>query len=261
MPNFFGQFSKPSNVTKFKEDPARFMSETRINTFYITPPDIAKSQIQDKKVHSFLLEPGMNGEVLLQMDLKQQNRKKDVIAAYYLPYNPNVKSKFDIDSILIPKQSPDSNFVFTGALTGCTVIVEVEGDNFRVYHEPRAYEDDDSTEEKGCKSEYKNVVAVFGRDQMYTDKSSKGTAGSVVIAYDKHTSKWSLLSQNLKLSESAEKSSIVSVEFSQQKPCLEGIEIPTKAEPMEDLVFFNQQLDSVREAVIHENLNKSLEMV
>ena len=62
------------------------------------------------------------------------------IKAYYCPYKSvsMIGGDGDVPYVDIPKQNPDIKFVFTGGLTGCSVIVvDYSGGTYRVYHDSR----------------------------------------------------------------------------------------------------------------------------
>ncbi|HBC7428778.1 TPA: hypothetical protein KEY68_001021 [Providencia rettgeri] len=122
-----------SKIKLFKLNPIEFLVNNSISTDSITksgnqPP---KVDIQFVKVDhdSYEIEPVLNSSV---KDPSMQ------IESYLLGYNGANQSNISPAYIDIPKHPSKAKFLFTGTLSGCSIIVtDLDETTYRVYHDGR----------------------------------------------------------------------------------------------------------------------------
>lgn len=130
-------------------DPEGFLSTVTLNlyslavvpskTLRIPYPELAGVQASTKNSGNgyFDLIPMRKPQVDLRSVGSNYHPTGDAaLYAYYLGY-VSVGSGQVAPTVLIPKQASSPRFVFTGPLQGCSIIVEDNGANFRVTHDPR----------------------------------------------------------------------------------------------------------------------------
>ncbi|MTB66580.1 hypothetical protein GKR48_07045 [Providencia sp. wls1943] len=105
------------------------------------------------------------------------------VNAYFLGYNGANQSSTKPAYIDIPMQAAENSFLFTGSLTGCSVIVTKHNDTtYRVYHDGRV----------NSSVLYDNVVMAFD----FQDYQVIGTDEGLAMVYMKfHEGRWALILQ------------------------------------------------------------------
>lgn len=213
--NFFSE--EEDNKNHFLTDHKDFLRLHPINAFQLGLKTYKDLNDPDS-IYSFKLSNGKHAERVLAF----ANEKKGgpgTFEGYYLDYNPNSYAKSGVASLTIPKENPLANYVFTGGLTGCLVIVEDNGDNYKLYHDHRT----DQIQYSELIAEYENPVAVFGKSEEvdYLSKENKIVPlGFAALVYDKDSG-WSLFGQALTRETWDKESEIQPVAFNENKSLVE----------------------------------------
>ncbi|WP_163834308.1 anthrax toxin-like adenylyl cyclase domain-containing protein [Spartinivicinus ruber] len=130
-----------------------------------------------------------------------------VFGAYYLPYTGAGPQGQHVPYVDIPKQNPDHNFVFTGGLNGCSVIVckhPTDPTKLRVYHDS---DPEGKNLKKGEKKPYANEDVLVRLDESIYDADyavmhvgddlsvghqPRTYNGVAFLHYDQATGEWGL---------------------------------------------------------------------
>lgn len=126
----------------FEADPEGFANTHIINVMNTEPPGgeydtINRNNPLEGRISSFRMTPTRNGNTVRLEAVPVDRTKPSDIQAVNLPFMGNSKSPGYVD---IQKDDPAADFVFTGQLTGCSIIVTEHPSDpslLRVYHDPR----------------------------------------------------------------------------------------------------------------------------
>lgn len=171
-----GQASK--DISQFKVNPLEFSNKNAISGDSMTRmgrlPAQGRAQFVKIDPHTYAIEyvyqPSTQGEALS-------------VNAYFLAYNGANQSAKNPAYVNIPITAAEDSFVFTGSLTGCSVVVTKLNDTtYRVYHDGRV----------NSSILYDNVVMAFD----YRDYQISGADEGLGMAYMRFKNgQWQLILQ------------------------------------------------------------------
>ncbi|MEY1237352.1 TcdA/TcdB pore-forming domain-containing protein [Providencia manganoxydans] len=158
-----GQASQ--DIQQFNMDPLAFMSKNAISGDSMTKmgrlPTQGRAQLVKIDPHSYAIE------YVYHPLVQNENLSVD---SYFLGYNGANQSAKNPAYIDIPIIAAENSFVFTGSLTGCSVVVTKLNDTtYRVYHDGRV----------NSSLLYDNVMMAFD----YRDYQISGTDEGLGMAY------------------------------------------------------------------------------
>nr|ELR5083743.1 hypothetical protein [Providencia stuartii] len=171
-----GQASK--DISQFKVNPLEFSNKNALSGDSMTRmgrlPAQGRAQFVKIDPHTYAIEyvyqPSTQGEALS-------------VNAYFLAYNGANQSTKNPAYVDIPITAAEDSFVFTGSLTGCSVVVTKLNDTtYRVYHDGRV----------NSSILYDNVVMAFD----YRDYQVSGADEGLGMAYMRFKNgQWQLILQ------------------------------------------------------------------
>ncbi|MDE1461045.1 anthrax toxin-like adenylyl cyclase domain-containing protein [Spartinivicinus poritis] len=146
----------------------------------------------------------------------------EVFGAYYLPYTGAGPQGQHVPYVDIPKQNPEHNFLFTGGLNGCSVIVckhPTDATKLRVYHDS---DPEGNNLKTGETKPYSNEDILVRLDESIYDahyavshvtdglpvgQQPRSYNGVAFLYYDQNTGEWGLhhrLTRNVATSSAAD---------------------------------------------------------
>ncbi|MCO7223056.1 TcdA/TcdB pore-forming domain-containing protein [Pleionea sp. CnH1-48] len=163
------------HIQTLYSDPVGFLSTHTLDVRDLIPDTLAPT----RRVFA-RLEKGEHDYSVRLTDGPEQG----TVSAYFLGFNgaSNPVPAF----VDIPKHAQEGDFLFTGSLTGCSVIVtELNDSTYRVFHDARGE----------SSAFYDNVVMALDYDQ-YKGKSRQTAASSYMVFKD---GEWKLIHQGLQM--------------------------------------------------------------
>ncbi|AMS13842.1 hypothetical protein A3218_05895 [Pseudomonas chlororaphis] len=120
---------------------------------------------------------------LYELEYTDRTAPSVSVAAYFLGYNGANQANAAPAYVDIAKHDPSASFLFTGTLSGCSVIVtELDANTYRVYHDGRV----------NSSLLYDNVVMAVD----YQDYQVSGTAEGLAAVYMQYIDgQWQLIAQ------------------------------------------------------------------
>ncbi|NRF16305.1 cytotoxin Mcf [Vibrio coralliilyticus] len=166
------QTNTAAEMAAFTHDPRAFLTEHTVDVIEIIKHGILPSGLSQAR-----LEPSFGG---FQVRLAEV-AAADTAPAYFLGFNGRTNpTPAYID---IPKNAPNGTFLFTGSLTGCSVIVtDWSETHYRVYHDGRV----------GSSVLYDNVVMKADYDDYQASGDQGGVAGAYLLVKD---GQWQMMLQ------------------------------------------------------------------
>ncbi|WMI97573.1 TcdA/TcdB pore-forming domain-containing protein [Pseudomonas chlororaphis subsp. aurantiaca] len=178
-----------SDISAFAEDPVEFAK-----THTISADALLSSGALPAQGRAQLVKVGDNVyEVEYVEDDSNAIASSEAasVPAYFLGYNGANQSKATPAYVDIPKQAAEGSFLFTGSLTGCSVIVtELDADTYRVYHDGRV----------NSSLLYDNVVMAADFQDYQVFGTAEGMAAAYMQYVDGH---WQLVLQRQEYQRSA----------------------------------------------------------
>lgn len=171
------------NNAAFEGNPLQFVGGHAINV--VRPiPDNQIGAIES--IMNFDLAPNTGGtpnEVRLAMVPPGTHAQETPIRAYYVQYTSVSLQGTNPKYQDIPKRNPAAKVVFTGQLSGCSLIVtNLDANQFRVYHDARV----------NSSNLHSNVVAKFEFSDYEMKGQNTGLAATMMV-YDRD--RWMLIGQ------------------------------------------------------------------
>ncbi|MTC44883.1 hypothetical protein GKR71_03370 [Providencia sp. wls1922] len=170
--------SASQDIKLFKENAISFSNTNTISADSMTRAGKLPSQgfvkLTQKSPNTYTIEP-ISSASNLSPEL--------IVNAYFLGYNGANQSSTKPAYVDIPIQAAEESFLFTGSLTGCSVIVTKHNDTtYRVYHDGRV----------NSSILYDNVVMAFD----FIDYQVAGTDEGLAMVYMRfNEGQWELILQ------------------------------------------------------------------
>ncbi len=170
--------SASQDIKLFKENAISFSNTNTISADSMTRAGKLPSQgfvkFTQKSPNTYTIEP-ISSASNLSPEL--------IVNAYFLGYNGANQSSTKPAYVDIPIQAEEESFLFTGSLTGCSVIVTKHNDTtYRVYHDGRV----------NSSILYDNVVMAFD----FIDYQVAGADEGLAMVYMRfHEGQWELILQ------------------------------------------------------------------
>jgi len=168
----------------FMQNPLQFTGQRPINSYDIVGNDPTIPQF-------FNMDATTHGNMVML-----RRAANSPLRAFYLPL---AGSDANAARITIPKTNPDRNFVFTGALTGCSVVVTDTGNTWTVFHDRRV------NAAPGTTYNGSRVAASFQwRDYGSTNNTGGVPSATAYLMFNTTTRQWVLVGQRQRTTPTAD---------------------------------------------------------
>ncbi|MDD9340523.1 MAG: hypothetical protein PV362_12910 [Providencia heimbachae] len=167
-----------NDIQMFIRDPTKF---AQINTISADRMTRISELPEESKIQFIKIEDNTYEiEYINDIDSSDNNQS---LNSYILGYNASNPSNQHPAYLDIPKVAKNTKFLFTGTLSGCSIIVtELNADTYRVYHDGRV----------NSSILYENVIMAID----YSDYRVSGRDEGLAVAYMQyHNGSWQLILQ------------------------------------------------------------------
>lgn len=167
-----------NDIQTFIRDPTKF---AQINTISADRMTRISELPEESKIQFIKIEDNTYEiEYINDIDSSDNNQS---LNSYILGYNGSNPSNQHPAYLDIPKVAKNTKFLFTGTLSGCSIIVtELNADTYRVYHDGRV----------NSSILYENVIMAID----YSDYRVSGRDEGLAVAYMQyHNGSWQLILQ------------------------------------------------------------------